>query len=521
MVPCPPAKRASSPVQGSGDNATAIAYGHIFSFSSGQTLMRTTNPFDDDKLREECGVFGIWNADVAASFVALGLHALQHRGQEAAGVTSLDGSGFHTHRAAGHVAGTFDRDEVIRSLPGRTAIGHVRYSTTGSSALRNVQPLFAELAEGGFAISHNGNLSNAMQLRRTLNKRGSIFQSTSDTEVIIHLVATSRHAAQLDKIVDALSQVEGAYSLLMLTEQGLVACRDPLGFRPLVMGRLGESIIFASETVALDVIGARFEREVAPGEMVIVSDAGIRSFRPFPSVAARPCIFEHVYFSRPDSVIDGISIYESRKQIGAELAREAPVEADMVVPVPDSGVPAAIGYSQASGQPFELGIIRSHYVGRTFIQPNQEVRHLGVKLKHNANSALIRGKRVVLIDDSIVRGTTSVKIVQRMRDAGAAEVHLRIASPPTRHSCFYGVDTPERAKLLAAQMDVAAMNQFINSDSLAFISIDGLYRALGSGRDPAVPQRCDACFTGDYPTRLTDLTEKQAASAALRVVASR
>jgi amidophosphoribosyltransferase len=483
--------------------------------------MLTTNPFDDDKLREECGVFGIWNADVASSFVALGLHALQHRGQEAAGITSFDGHSFHSHRAAGHVAGNFDKDEVIRGLPGRTAIGHVRYSTTGSSAMRNVQPLFAELAEGGFAVAHNGNLSNAMKLRRTLNRRGSIFQSTSDTEVIIHLVATSHHNNPLDRIVDALTQVEGAYSLLMLTEQGLVACRDPLGIRPLVMGRLDHSIIFASESVALDVIGARFEREVAPGEMIVVNEDGLRSFRPFASAHPRPCIFEHVYFSRPDSVVDGTSVYESRKNIGAELAREAPVEADIVVPVPDSGVPAAIGYSQASGLPFELGIIRSHYVGRTFIQPSQEVRHLGVKLKHNANSALIKGKRIVLIDDSIVRGTTSVKIVQMMRDAGARQVHMRIASPPTRHSCFYGVDTPERAKLLAAQMDVEAMAKYINADSLAFISIDGLYRALGDNRNVQSPQRCDACFTGDYPTRLTDLTEKKAEESGLALVASR
>jgi len=483
--------------------------------------MLTTNPFDDDKLKEECGIFGIWNADAAASFVALGLHALQHRGQEAAGISSMDGVGFHSHRASGHVAGNFDRDEVIRSLPGRTAIGHVRYSTTGSSAMRNVQPLFAELAEGGFAVAHNGNISNAMKMRRTLNRRGSIFQSTSDTEVIIHLVATSQEVQPLDRIVDALHQVEGAYSLLMLTEQGLIACRDPLGIRPLVMGRIGDSVIFASETVALDVIGAHYERDVQPGEMVLVNGDGVRSFRPFAAANPRPCIFEHVYFSRPDSVADGTSVYESRKNIGAELSREAPVEVDIVVPVPDSGVPAAIGYSQASGVPFELGIIRSHYVGRTFIQPSQEVRHLGVKLKHNANSALIKGKRVVLIDDSIVRGTTSVKIVQMMRDAGAAEVHMRIASPPTRHSCFYGVDTPERAKLLAAQMDVAGMTKYINADSLAFISIDGLYRALGGPRDPAQPQRCDACFTGDYPTRLTDLTEKELGTANLRVVASR
>jgi len=481
--------------------------------------MITTNPFDDDKLREECGVFGVWNADNAASFVALGLHALQHRGQEASGITSMDAAGFHSHRAAGHVAGTFDKDEVIRSLPGRTAVGHVRYSTTGSSAMRNVQPLFAELAEGGFAVAHNGNLSNAMKIRRTLNRRGSIFQSTSDTEVIIHLVATSTYSSMLDKLVDALGQVEGAYSLVVLTEQGLIACRDPLGIRPLVMGRIGDTIIFASETVALDVIGARYEREIGPGEMVVVNEDGLRSFRPFAAASPRPCIFEHVYFSRPDSVVDGTSVYESRKNIGAELAREAAIDADIVVPVPDSGVPAAIGYAQASGIPFELGIIRSHYVGRTFIQPSQEVRHLGVKLKHNANSALIKGKRIILIDDSIVRGTTSVKIVQMMRDAGAREVHMRIASPPTRHSCFYGVDTPERAKLLAAQMDVAGMTKYINADSLAFISIDGLYRALGDTRNAAAPQRCDACFTGDYPTRLTDLTEKKAEESGLKLAA--
>ena len=483
--------------------------------------MLTTNPFDDDKLREECGIFGIWNAEVAASFVALGLHALQHRGQEAAGVTSYDGVSFHSHRAMGHVAGNFDKDEVIRALPGRTAIGHVRYSTTGSSAIRNVQPLFAELSEGGFAVAHNGNLSNAMKLRRTLNRRGSIFQSTSDTEVIIHLVATSHFTTPLDKLIDGLGQVEGAYSLLVLTEQGLIACRDPLGIRPLVMGRIGESVIFASETVALDVIGARYERDIGPGEMVVVNEDGVRSFRPFAAASPRPCIFEHVYFSRPDSVVDGTSVYESRKNIGAELAMEAPIEADLVVPVPDSGVPAAIGYSQKSGLPFELGIIRSHYVGRTFIQPNQEVRHLGVKLKHNANQALIKGKRVVLIDDSIVRGTTSLKIVQMMRDAGAREVHMRIASPPTRHSCFYGVDTPERAKLLAAQMDVEGMTKFINADSLAFISIEGLYRALGESRNPTSPQRCDACFTGDYPTRLTDLTDKKTEESGLALVASR
>ncbi|HEX2623951.1 MAG TPA: amidophosphoribosyltransferase [Sphingomicrobium sp.] len=468
------------------------------------TAMLTTNPFDDDKLREECGIFGIWGADQASSFVALGLHALQHRGQEAAGIISFDGQHYHAHRAMGHVAGNFDRDDIIRKLSGNVAIGHVRYSTTGETALRNVQPLFAELAEGGFAVAHNGNLSNAMMLRQALNRRGSIFQSTSDTEVIIHLVATSDRTNMLDRLTDALRQVEGAYSLLCLTPDGLVACRDPLGIRPLVMGKIGDATVFASETVALDVIGATYVRDVEPGELVLVDDGGTRSYRPFAPALPRPCIFEHVYFSRPDSVIEGTSVYEVRKNIGAELSREAPVEADYVVPVPDSGVPAALGFSQASGIPFELGIIRSHYVGRTFIQPSQDVRHLGVKLKHNANSALIKGKRIVLVDDSIVRGTTSLKIVKMMRDAGATEVHMRIASPPTRHSCFYGVDTPERSKLIASRMNVAEMAEFIDADSLAFVSIDGLYRALGDTRDAGSPQRCDACFTGNYPTTLTD-----------------
>jgi amidophosphoribosyltransferase len=467
--------------------------------------MLTTDPFDDDKLREECGVFGIWGADTAAAMVALGLHALQHRGQEAAGITSWDGRQFHTHRAMGHVAGNFDRDEVIRALVGRVAIGHVRYSTTGETALRNVQPLFAELSSGGFAIAHNGNISNAMTLRRELVRRGSIFQSTSDTETIIHLVATSTYRTLLDRFIDALKRIEGAYSLACLTPEGMIACRDPLGIRPLVLGRVGEAYIVASETVALDVVGATYLRSLEPGEMIIISEAGLRSIRPFAPLRPRPCIFEQVYFSRPDSIVGGTSVYSVRKRIGQQLAIENQVEADLVVPVPDSGTPAAIGYAQQSGIPFELGIIRSHYVGRTFIQPSDGVRHLGVKLKHNANKELIDGQRLVLIDDSIVRGTTSLKIVQMLREAGAREIHMRIASPPTRHSCFYGVDTPERAKLLAAQMSVAQMADYIKVDSLAFLSIEGLYKAVGEdGRDDLNPQQCDACFTGDYPTRLTD-----------------
>jgi len=470
--------------------------------------MLTTNPYDDDKLREECGIFGVSATEGAAALVALGLHALQHRGQEAAGITTYDGHHFHTHRAMGHVAGNFDRDDVIRALPGTVACGHVRYSTSGETALRNVQPLYAELSTGGFAVAHNGNISNAMRLRKELVRRGSIFQSTSDTETIIHLVATSNYRTLLDRFVDALKQVEGAYSLIVMTPEGMIACRDPLGIRPLVMGKLGDAIIFASETVALDVVGATFVRAVEPGELVIVQGSEIRSIRPFAPMAARPCIFEWVYFSRPDSIVGDHSVYSVRKAIGAQLAIESPVEADLVIPVPDSGTPAAIGYAQQSGIPFELGIIRSHYVGRTFISPGDQIRHLGVKLKHNANRALIKGKRVILVDDSIVRGTTSLKIVQMMREAGAAEVHMRIASPPTRHSCFYGVDTPERAKLLAAKLDLGGMTGFIHADTLAFISIDGLYKALGEAKRADIrPKYCDACFTGDYPTTLTDHDE--------------
>jgi amidophosphoribosyltransferase len=473
--------------------------------------MLTTHPFDDDKLREECGIFGVYGAETASAMVALGLHALQHRGQEAAGITSWDGQEFHTYRAMGHVAGNFDNDEIIRQLAGDVACGHVRYSTTGETALRNVQPLYAELASGGFAIAHNGNISNAMNLRRRLVRDGAIFQSTSDTEVIIHLLAKSRYRTLLDRFIDALKQVEGAYSLICLTPEGMIACRDPLGIRPLVMGRLGDAIIFASETVAFDVVGAEFIREVDAGELIVVTQGGeLRSHRPFGETPRpRPCIFEHVYFSRPDSIVDGSSVYSVRKGIGAQLAVESPVDADLVIPVPDSGVPAAIGYAQQSGIPFELGIIRSHYIGRTFIQPGDKVRHLGVKLKHNANRALINGKKIVLIDDSIVRGTTSLKIVQMMREAGATEVHMRIASPPTRHSCFYGVDTPERGKLLAHKMNVAEMSTYIDADSLAFVSIEGLYRAIGeSRRDDQSPQYCDACFTGDYPTTLTDFDDQ-------------
>ncbi len=476
--------------------------------------MNFTNPFldrDGDKLHEECGIFGVIGAKDAAAMTALGLHALQHRGQEAVGITSFDGKDFYSRRGLGHVAQAFSTSESLAELPGEMASGHVRYSTTGGSGLRNVQPLFADLASGGFSIAHNGNISNAMSLKRELVSRGAIFQSTSDTEVIIHLVATSRFPTLLERLEDALRMVEGAYSLICMTKEGMIACRDSLGIRPLVMGRIGDATVFASETVAFDVIGAEFVRSIEPGELVQVNHKGkVSSHRPFGSSSPRPCIFEHVYFSRPDSVMDGRSVYAVRKQIGVELAKESPAPADLVIPVPDSGVPAAIGYAQESGLPFELGIIRSHYVGRTFIQPSDGARHSSVKRKHNANRALVEGKKIILIDDSIVRGTTSLKIVEMMRDAGAAEVHMRIASPPTSHSCFYGVDTPERSKLLAANMAIQAMADFIKADSLAFVSIDGLYRAVGeAGRNKACPQFCDACFSGDYPTRLTDLSERE------------
>ena len=482
--------------------------------------MNLTHPFcdiDGDKLREECGIFGVIGAKDAAAMTALGLHALQHRGQEAVGIVSLDGREFYAQRGIGHVAQVFSNNHIFETLPGNTASGHVRYSTTGGSGLRNIQPLHADLAAGGFSIAHNGNISNAMALKHELVSKGSIFQSTSDTEVIIHLIATSRFPKLLDRFVDALRMVEGAYSLICMTPKRMVACRDPLGIRPLVMGRIGDAVVFASESVALDVVGAEFEREVDPGEIVEVrTDGRITSHRPFGNPAPRPCIFEHVYFSRPDSVMGGKSVYDVRRRIGIELAKEAPADADLVIPVPDSGVPAAIGYAQQSGIPFELGIIRSHYVGRTFIQPEDGARHADVKRKHNANRALVAGKRIVLIDDSIVRGTTSMKIVEMMRDAGAKEVHFRVASPPTDHSCFYGVDTPERSKLLAAQMDVEGMAKHIHADSLAFVSIDGLYRAVGEqGRNSARPTHCDACFSGEYPTSLTDMAERESAASQL------
>ncbi|MDP6573538.1 MAG: amidophosphoribosyltransferase [Rhodospirillales bacterium] len=467
--------------------------------------MAKTDAWDDDRRREECGVFGIFGSSDAAAHTALGLHALQHRGQEAAGLVTFDGEQFHTHRALGLIGDNFGSEDVIGGLPGTIALGHVRYSTTGGTVLRNVQPLFAEFEFGGLAIAHNGNLTNAYATRRGLVRRGCIFQSTSDTEVIVHLIATSHCSAVVERLVDALGQVEGAYSLVAITRESLIGVRDPLGVRPLVLGCIGDAHILASETCALDIIGADFVRDVEPGEIIVIDAEGIRSIKPFAEAPSRFCIFEYIYFSRPDSVVGERNVYEVRKKIGAELARETHAPADIVVPVPDSGVPAAIGYAAEVGLPFEFGIVRNHYVGRTFIEPSDQIRHLGVKLKLNANANHLKGKRVILVDDSIVRGTTSVKIVEMVRNAGAREVHMRISSPPIAHSCFYGIDTPERETLLAANHDMDGMAKVIGVDSLAFISYDGIYRAVGeSRRDHENPQYCDACFTGEYPIPLTD-----------------
>jgi amidophosphoribosyltransferase len=460
---------------------------------------------DGDRLREECGVFGIFGHSDAAAITALGLHALQHRGQEAAGIVAFDGARFHSERRQGLVGDHFSNAATIERLPGSAAIGHVRYSTTGDTVLRNVQPLFAELDAGGLAVAHNGNLTNGLTLRRQLIRAGAICQSTSDTEVVLLLSARSRRPRIIERFVEALGQIEGAYALVALTNKKLIGARDPLGIRPLVLGELDGCPILCSETCALDIIGAKFIRDIENGEVIVIDGDGVKSLKPFPPQRMRPCIFEYVYFARPDSIVHGKPVYEARKAMGAELAREAPADVDVVVPVPDSGVPAALGYARACGAPFELGIIRNHYVGRTFIQPTQAIRELGVRLKHNANRAVVAGKRIVLIDDSIVRGTTSVKIVQMMREAGAKEVHLRISSPPIRYPDFYGIDTPVRDKLLAARMNLEEMRRFMGADSLAFLSVDGIYRAMGySGRDARNPEFTDHCFTGDYPTPLTD-----------------
>ncbi|MDI9349986.1 MAG: amidophosphoribosyltransferase [Candidatus Symbiobacter sp.] len=471
-----------------------------------------------DALHEECGIFAIYGHKEAAALTALGLHALQHRGQEATGIVTLDHRRFHQYRNQGRVADNFSDENVIAKLIGTAAIGHNRYATTGESSLRNVQPLFAEFsndtaADGtpqGAAIAHNGNLTNFAELHRQLQNNGALFHSTSDTEIILHLMALSRAQGMVARLSDALHQIEGAWSLVMLSEQGLIGVRDPHGIRPLILGRLEDAWILASESCALDIVGGKFVREIEAGEMVVINQDGVTAQRVLPSESPRFCIFEKVYFARPDSMMgQGAhrdSAYQSRKRIGHELAREAWIDADCVIPVPDSGVPAALGYAEQSGIKFELGIIRNHYVGRTFIEPTDGIRHLGVRLKHNANPDVIQGKRVILVDDSIVRGTTMTKIVEMVRNAGAKSVHLRIASPAILHPCFYGVDTPNKNGLLAARYDLnlAEMAKFLTCDSLAYISITGLHQAVGEARDASghiMPNGgyCDACFTGKYP----------------------
>ena len=490
----------------------------MFPDSKAATLTDTlplAHPFDDDKLKEECGVFGVVGVTDAANFIALGLHALQHRGQEAGGiVTHHADTGFHQARRMGLVRDNFTSSAMMEQLPGTVGIGHVRYSTAGNkgqTAIRDVQPFFGEFSMGGAAIAHNGNITNAMSLRRELIERGSIFQSSSDSECIIHLMARSMGRTIPDRMEEALRKVEGAFSVVAMTRTKLIGCRDPLGVRPLVLGKVADGWALASETCALDIIGAEFVREIEPGEMVVITaERGVESHHPFRPAKSRFCIFEHVYFSRPDSQLGGRSVYETRENIGRELAKESAVEADLVCPVPDSGTPAAIGYSLQSGIPYAMGIIRNNYMGRTFIEPTEQIRNMGVRLKLNVNRALIKGKRVILVDDSVVRGTTSRKIKEMILDAGAAEVHFRIASPPTAWPCFYGVDTPQREKLLAATMTEEEMRDHLGVDSLRFISLDGLYRAVGEakGRDANAPAYCDACFSGEYPIAPSDMIEQ-------------
>lgn len=458
---------------------------------------------DDDKPREECGVVGVFGHPQASLLVALGLHALQHRGQEACGITTFDGEKFHGERHMGLVGESFGGDLTER-LPGKSGIGHNRYSTQGKPAIRNIQPIYADLDTGGFAIAHNGNLTNARALRKKLVRRGSIFQSTMDTEVILHLLARSDQDAVSDRFLDAIRQIEGGFSFVGMTNKKLIGARDPSGLRPLVLGQINGAFVLASETCALDLMGADFVREIDPGEVVIITSEGIQSYNPFPSRPVRPCLFEYVYFARPDSVVQGRSVYEVRRKMGHQLAIEHPAEIDVVVPVPDSGVPAAIGFSENSGVPFQLGIIRSHYVGRTFIQPTQTGRQKAVSRKHSPNRAVLEGKRVLLVDDSIVRGNTSRKIVQMVRDAGAKEIHFRSASPPITHQDFYGIDMADRSELLAANHTLEEMRDFLKVESLGFLSVPGLYRAIGVDYDAETPAFADHCFTGDYPTRLID-----------------
>ena len=450
-----------------------------------------------DKFNDECGVFGIFDHPEAANITYLGLYSLQHRGQESAGIVTSAGNGFKSHKGMGLVADVFNADELER-LPGSAAIGHVRYSTTGDSHIRNAQPFSVEYSLGEIAIAHNGNMVNAERIRDELEAYGSIFQSSMDTEVIAHLIATGSESTVLNRLISALKRVSGSYSMVLLTKDKMIAARDPHGFRPLQLGKVRNSYVVASETCAFDLIEGEYIREVEPGEILVIDNQGLKSYKPFEKAEYKPCIFEFVYFARPDSNIFGSSVYQIRKMFGRELASEFPVEADVVIPVPDSGLPAAIGYAEAAGIPFEMGLIRNHYVGRTFIEPKDSIRHFGVKVKLNANKEVVKGKRVVVVDDSIVRGTTSRKIIKMIRNAGAKEVHMRISSPPTVCSCFYGIDTPNKDELIAANHTLDEVNEYITSDTLGYLSVDGMYRAVkGSGSS-----FCDACFTGNYPVAI-------------------
>jgi len=463
----------------------------------------------EDKLKEECGVFGIYDQKDASALTALGLHALQHRGQEACGIVSFDGKNFFLEKKLGLVGDNFTKEQTINKLPGNFAIGHNRYSTTGAPILRNVQPFFADLYTGGITVAHNGNLTNSIYLREKMIKDGAIFQTTSDTETIVQLIARSKRIKTIDKVIDSLFQIQGGYALVMLTNKKLIAVRDPYGIRPLVLGKLDKSFVVASETCAFDIIGAKYVRDIENGEIVVITNNGLESIKPFPKIRARPCIFEYIYFARPDSLMSGKSVYEFRKKFGIELAKESNVDADLVSPVPDSGVPAAIGFASQSKFPFELGLIRNHYVGRTFIEPTQNIRQLGVKLKHNATTSLIKNKKLILIDDSIVRGTTSKKIVQMLYDAGAKEVHLRVSSPPIKFPDFYGIDTPSKDQLLAANMSVPEMTKFIGVKTLQFLSVDGIYKAMGyKKRNNLSPEFTDHYFTGEYPVIPIDDTNR-------------
>ena len=461
--------------------------------------------FNSDKLREECGIFGISNYDDASAMVALGLHALQHRGQEGCGIVSYDGKNFHSEKRQGLVGDHFTKSEILDKLPGAFAIGHNRYSTTGETSLRNIQPFFADLHTGGLSIAHNGNLTNALLLREALVKDGAIFRTTTDTETIVQLIAKSRREKFLDKLIDALFQIQGGYSIVLMTNKKLVGVRDPFGIRPLVIGKLKESYILASETCALDIVGANFIREVENGEIITIENKTLKSIKPFPKQKPRPCIFEYIYFARPDSLINGKCAYEYRKNLGSELAKETDLKADLVVPVPDSGVPSALGYAETSNKKFELGLIRNHYVGRTFIEPTQNIRSLGVKLKLSSTKTLVKNKSIILIDDSLVRGTTCHKIVKMLYESGAKEVHVRIACPEIKYPDFYGVDMPTKEELLAHNKDINEMCNYIKAKSLKFLSLDGLYKALtGTKRNTNYPQFSDHYFTGEYPIRPAD-----------------